>query len=88
MKKEPCKCKTENKAEKILQNVSQVDTIKQTNKTISSVIISFLKIVIPVTLFISVILLIIPFVLFLIFSKRAKRGFVVKLPLQKLLKNV
>lgn len=88
MKKEPCKCKTENKAENIIKGVSKTDNIKKINKTVSGIIIGGSKLIIFIFLPLAVILLIIPFVLFLIFSKRAKRGFVVKLPLQKLLKNV
>jgi len=88
MDKKPCNCKTENKTKKIFENISQTNVSKKKYKTSNSIIIKFLKIVIPIVLFISVFLLIIPFVLYLVFSKRAKRGFIIKLPIQKLLKNV
>jgi hypothetical protein len=88
MDKKPCNCKTEVKTNKIIENISQANISKKKYKTSNNIIINFLKFFIPIVLFISVFLLIIPFILYLVFSKRAKRGFIIKLPIQKLLKNV
>lgn len=87
MDKKPCNCKTEGRVNDIVNNID-VEKQHKIKKKKYGPIIGILNILIPIVLYFMAIILIIPFILFLIFSKRAKRGFVIKLPLQKLIKNV
>lgn len=83
MDKKPCNCKTEKSVKKTIENISGVKDSKNIGKPLSDIIVGCLKIILPIILFILSIILIVPFILFLLFSKRSRKGIVIKFPLQK-----